>query len=324
MSIRALGKPLGNALALPRVDAFFTRITFSRIVSGSGVLQPPKGAVAMRVAVIGGGGGGAVGQNTSLTDRYRVCGGGGGGCAATNIIPSSAITYFIGAGGGGVNSPTLANTAANAVVAPKGGNTTATVNGVDIIARGGFGGSIKSFVSFVAGGSTNANALVAYSRTGGSAFVAISSGPTDNAGRSGGGGGAGPAGNGGAGGYGTRVGSVTVAPTSGEFVSSAWGVGGGSGGVGALTQPIGATGGAGTGALAGIATFNSIFGGNNVLATIWGRGSLQSNNVSQTSAGGQMGGGGAAYYGGSASDASRSFASAGGSGGMVVEYFFTD
>lgn len=61
---------------------------YTRIVSGSGTLEPPAGAKAMRVAVIGGG---AAGSNER--------GGGGGGCAATRIVKAEAITYSIGAGG---------------------------------------------------------------------------------------------------------------------------------------------------------------------------------------------------------------------------------
>lgn len=69
-------------------SAAYTRSSFTRIVTGQGVLEPPPDAIFMRVAVIGAGGGA----------KERTAGGGGGGCAASKIVRAVQIQYFVGSG----------------------------------------------------------------------------------------------------------------------------------------------------------------------------------------------------------------------------------
>jgi hypothetical protein len=123
MADRALGNPLGNPLGLPKAAGFQPKATtYSRIVSGSGVLIPPEGAKLMRVAVIGAG---ATRAGTSTS----VPGGGAGGCAATKIVAATEITYSIGVA---PSSPNIA-----------GGDTTALFAEYNLIGGGGGQSSIQ-------------------------------------------------------------------------------------------------------------------------------------------------------------------------------------
>jgi hypothetical protein len=72
----AVGNGLGG---LPRKQAALgLQSTYTRIVSGSGVLNPPANAKFMRVAVIGGGGGGGARSEPTTTANRAGQGGAGG------------------------------------------------------------------------------------------------------------------------------------------------------------------------------------------------------------------------------------------------------
>ena len=233
MSVRELGNSLGNPLALPKSTWQPESTTYTRIVSGSGVLIPPQGAKLMRVAVIGGGACGYYNGTVGF-------GGCGGGCAASKIVPASSITYSIGAGG---NTTTQ-----------KGGDTTASFIGYELIG----GGGNSSYLAPPYGGVGKGGD---YNYSGGSAISTTS--------LCGGGGGAGPGGPGGDGGPGQ--GSET------SFVAG-WGAKGGQG--------------SGTGLGAGTGAFSppSSPATNDMFAVYpWGSGITDS--VANTTAG-VMGGGG--------------------------------
>jgi len=109
---------------------------YSRIISGSGTLQVPAGAKAMRVAVIGGGGAGKA--NSQTINRG---GGGGGGCAATKIIKAEPVSYTIGLAG--TQDPrtngedTVANFSSYSLIG--GGGITSDPTGVENGGDGGLG-----------------------------------------------------------------------------------------------------------------------------------------------------------------------------------------
>lgn len=284
MSIRELGKPLGNALALPKAEAF-TRSTIVRVTSGT-LVTPPVGAKGMRIAAIGAGGGGE--GSTSI-----IRSGGGGGCAASDIILAQPIVIAIGFRG---SSGTFPGNGTN------GGTTTVTVGGVTLLqATGGIGGSTVG----AAGGT---GLIGRYLYTGGFGD-AVSSASNRFAS---GGGGAGPKGNGGNGGR-TPPSALPTTPTNGSIDIDGWGVGGGGGG-GVAIQ--GAGGGGGTGAAGGThVEINHANGGSN-----WGTMPKFIFPGTAHLVGGLLGGGGGAGRDGS----NARFAGNGGGGGVVVEYFFTD
>lgn len=143
-------------------EKMFTHSTYTTVYSGSGVITPPVGAKAMRVAAIGAGGRIASGS-------FSYPGGGGGGCAASKIVPASPITYSVGAGG-------------NATIF-EGGNTTAQFTGYNLVGGGGKSVAVNNGVSpggVGTGGDYNfsggAGNVVIATRSGGSA------GPNGNGG----------------------------------------------------------------------------------------------------------------------------------------------
>lgn len=175
----------------------FSHSTFSRIVSGSGTLNPPADAVAMRVAVIGAGGSGRVAPSGSGNSG----GGGGGGCAASKIVTAVPIQYTIGVGG-------AARPGGGKTNGYSGTNTTAAFGSYVLVGGGGGGGTTVAGPGGVASGGD-------YNFDGGNGFL-------DYRGAIGGGGGAGPNGAGGDGADGV------VVPWT--FTNSGWGSGGGAGG----------------------------------------------------------------------------------------------
>ena len=287
-------------LAAAGGEEMFTRSTFTRIVTGSGTLNPPTGAKAMRVAAIGAGGGGY-----RITGNNLSAGGGGGGCAASKIVKATPIVYSIGVGG--------ANTGAD------GGDTTAQFLSYNLIGGGGLGGLNAAPL----GGSGSGGD---YNYSGGRAFASQTQ-PSQSgaiATCSSGGGAAGPAGNGG---NGRPYTSAEDTSTDGSFnPNNGWGVGGGAGGAKGGNNTSGysyvVTGGGGAGSYAGSATNNpaSTTDTNRIPGTVWGMWSGVTDTPGSIPAGGEMGGGGGANSFGTSSGA----ASAGGSGGLVVEWFYTD
>lgn len=285
---------IANKLLQIGRQKLFTRSTFSRIVTGSGTLTPPTGAIGMRVAVIGGGGSGLL-----LTSDQ--CGGGGGGCAASNIVLAEDITYSIGAGG----------------VSSSGGNTTASFTGYSLI---GAGGQLGTSTHGGYGGTGTGGDHNFTGGTGGNYPSTM--------GAAAGGGAAGPNGAGGNGAAASANSSTTeVLGFAGTLAGTGWGAGGGSGG--SCTGAYQVLGGSGPGQAAGIYKSGNrdsgIFGPDP--ATNWGH---PGNRIFQlispsTSnmylyAGGEMGGGGSALdY-----DANGTGVSNGGSGGLVVEWFYVD
>ncbi|WP_144049428.1 hypothetical protein [Vreelandella massiliensis] len=117
---------------------------YTRIVSGSGTLQPPTGAKAMRVAAIGAGGGAASILNRALSDNSdwetSACGGGGGGCAATKIVKAEPVTYSIGLGGVSEKDYAEQYNLFVAASGNDGGDTTATFGSYSLVGTGGEGG----------------------------------------------------------------------------------------------------------------------------------------------------------------------------------------
>lgn len=277
-------------------EILFTRSTFSRIVSGSGTLNPPTGAVAMRVAVIGGGGGGGA--------NGYACGGAGGGCAATKIVPASAITYSIGQGG--LGSITY-NTSA-----PNGGNTTASFAGYSLIGGGGEGG--KHNRNSVGGTGSGGD----YSFSGGNGLHYYQFNSTYIG--SSGAGAAGPNGHGGDGAL--RYGSSgSVDPVAGYFFGTGWGAGGGGGGgLYMETSTCYFAGGGGTGARGGWTRLGGTLYRGGDTGILWGTTNDALFAITRSD-GGAMGGGGGAFNNGTASP--YGFVTVGGSGGMVVEWFYT-
>lgn len=274
----------------------FTRSTYTRTVSGSGTLNPPTGAVAMRVAVVGGGGGGR------LTVLGSQCGGGGGGgCAASKIVIAGSVSYAIGSGGSG----------------SAGGNTTASFGEYSLVGGGG------GFPASGVGGAGGTGSGGDYNYTGGAGGFA--SFPA-SIGYAAGGGAAGPSGAGGAGA--TRSGNLLVVGSAGQITTTGWGTGGGGGG---NVSPYLILGGSGSGMTA--QSFSSInigavFSGPSP-ATMWGLpGNVAYQYISPDNIniylyeGGEMGGGGSACDLSNNSDGSGT--SVGGVGGMVVEWFYLD
>lgn len=189
MAARELGNALGNPLALPRKQA--ERSTYTRIVSGEGVLIPPQGARLMRVAVIGAGGSG------SYVTSGNGGGGGGGGCAASKIVSAAPIAYSIGIGG--ASRSTLGN-------GFNGGDTTVSFGSYQLVGQGGRAGTTS-------GGLGGSGFGGDYNFTGGAGATSTSNQAVR------GGGGAGPNGNGGDG----NIRNVT-------FANTGWGAAGGFGG----------------------------------------------------------------------------------------------
>lgn len=290
MADRALGNPLGNPLGLPKAAGFQPKAsTYTRIVSGSGVLIPPEGAKLMRVAVIGGGGG------AWLLNGGSSCAGSGGGCSASQLVPAASINYVIGLGG--LASSTQAQTI--------GGTTTAEFGAYSLLAQGGQGTSS----GFAPGG---AGLGGDYNYRGGTAYRA---GPGYS---TGGGGGAGPCGNGGSGAQFDGSGSDAVLAAEG------WGAGGGGGGgaSSSTTSSVNLAGGGGGAGAAGSSIRNA--GSTSIqpfqAGVIFGIAADMPTADSAPASGGEMGGGGGVTV--RSSSPYTAFGGSGGSGGMVVEWFY--
>ncbi len=289
----------------------FTRSTFTRIVSGSGTLNPPTGARAMRVAVIGAGGSGFA-QTINATTR-AVHGGFGGGCAASKIVLAQPIDYTIGDGG---IAPAIGATG------KAGGDTTASFGSTTLIGPGGPGGSLiasssSAFAPMPNTGDYNfrAGAILHAYTTSTDSIVSSGSGA------------AGPNGGGGRGGRRT---ATTTNPESGGFSGTGWGAGGGAGGIHGILSARFLCGGAGTGAASGsrkaLSSDERNSGG-----LVWGLASdsllpLSGGGATVAiSGGGEMGGGGSAgYFTNDSGALAGPVVSGGGSGGLVVEWFYVD
>jgi hypothetical protein len=282
----AVGGGLGG---LPRrAEALPTMIGYSRIVTGSGILQPIAGAKYMRVAIFGGGAGGGYisGLNAGVA-------GGGGGCAGVkSFVPASPISYSIGAGRAASSSEGQA------------GTTTASFLSYNLVATGGW---LRLPANGGPSGGEGSGGEFSY--TGGAGGVGGGSGKGGA-----GGGAAGPNGNGGKG-----QDSGENSPQSGFYDGGGFGPGGGGGGaLRGSTQDSENAGGGGAGAPGGQAaligsgtTSHSAFRqseGGSIWGTVGGPG-LSSSGQGY---GGELGGGGRGIPSGS---------SAGGSGGMVVEWY---
>lgn len=210
--------------------------------TGTHTFIVPAGVTSISFAVIGAGGGGAVGS-----ENFGA--GGGGACAYRNnvtVTPGQSITVFVGAGGAGAPS-TLLNSASAGNFGSTGQSSYVRVDGVQTTAGGGQGGM---------GGSAQSNGgTVSGTFTGGG------SGGRGGAKLGAGGGGAG--GFTGAGGNGARWWSPAVAATAG---SGGGGGGGGSGRIQSTSSSArggyGGGGGAQTNGAAGTNT-TSIGSGNN-------------------------------------------------------------
>lgn len=268
--------------------SMFTSSRFTRRVNPeSGVIDPPYGARAMRVAVIGAGGGAAM-RRTGSIDRAMA--GAGGGCAATIIVPATAISYTIGAGGPGIRY----NSTSGTDPAGTGGDTIATFLDYELIGKGGPGGFVNNSTDYSQLGGIGIGGD--YSFQGGAAYRAFTSvGYCASTG----GGGAGPNGNGADGERNNLNGTIETA-NQGSFTNTGWGDGGGASGVVQNSSEGGGRrgGGAGMGQFVGdeAALSTSVFGRSD----------------------GSMGGGGSAHSG---ALADRSWSN-GGHGGLIVEWFF--
>lgn len=203
--------------------------------AGSHTFIVPPGVTKISYAVIGGGGGGAVG-----TENFGA--GGGGACAYRNnvpVTPGETVTVFVGAGGAGAPA-TYLNSATAGSPGSSGQTSYIEVAGVRTNAGGGVGGQ--------GNGAQASGGTVSGTRTGGGA------GGKGGARLAAGGGGAG--GFTGAGGDGARWWSPAVAATAG---SGGGGGGGGSGRVNTTTSSsarggFGGGGGAQTNGAAGVNT----------------------------------------------------------------------
>jgi hypothetical protein len=286
---RALGNPLGNPLGLPKAAGFQPKATtYTRIVTGEGVLIPPEGAKLMRVAVIGGGGG------AWLLNGGSSCAGSGGGCSASQIVPAVSIKYVIGLGG--LASATQAQTI--------GGATTAEFGAYSLLAQGGQGTS-----SGVGPGGAGFGGD--YNYQGGYAYRA------DAGYSAGGGGAAGPCGSGGSG-------SQTNGTGYPGQLLSGWGCGGGGGGAAYSSANTTLNRGGGGGGAGGAGA--TVFASSGDIrqpyqaGPIFGLAANSPTAFNYPSAGGEVGGGGGVTVSGSSPY--TAYGGNGGSGGLVVEWFY--
>jgi hypothetical protein len=190
----------------------FGQTTITYTTSGSWTC--PQGVTSVQVEAIGGGAGG---RSSANTNGHVTGGGGGGAYSKRNSItvnPGTTYSFTVGAGG-------ASDTA--------GLNTTATINGVTIIARGGSLGQTSGTLFRTGGAGGTFNALTdgdsGYNGGNGGSGYGLGSGTN----RGSGGGGGGAAGSTGPGNNGTDASNTTTPGTGGTSKANYGGAGGNGG-----------------------------------------------------------------------------------------------
>ena len=210
--VRALGRPQGNALAIPLAAPARGETVY--VIPGTHNWVCPQGVTSVSVVCVGGGGGGGYGTASGIT------GGGGGALAYINnysVTPGASYTVVVGEGG----KPRILNTSTTFTAGTNGG-TSYFVDTSTCAAGGGqagFGG-----ITWVSTPPSGGTVLAGTGFSGGRSGGAYSSGTPTNAG----------GGGGGAGGYSGAGGSPYH--FSGSSMTSAIAPSGGAGGYGGFYQ----------------------------------------------------------------------------------------